>query len=133
MTIVEDPIPKKLTRYDDNNDRLTMILLGANGSLANHISTTQKRMKSTKKEPREPMVSLSVHKIFPPLSRPNRRKNVEETRVSAPKKSTRLNLAQKSASGASGSLRANATATMAMAVNGTWSRNDLEPKYALIT
>ena len=122
------PIPKKLTRYDANNVRFMMILLGANGSLASKISTVQKKMKSTAKAMREPIVTLSDQEIFPPLSRPKRRQNIEETRVSAPRKSTRLNLAQTSSSDALGSWRANATVVIAMMVAGTWSRNDLQPK-----
>ena len=103
-----------------------MILLGANGSLASVISTVQKRTKNTANATREPIVKLSDQEIFPPLSRPKRRKKVEETRVSAPKKSTRLNLTQRSASGAFGRLRANATTKMAMIATGTCSRNVLE-------
>ena len=105
--------------------RFTMILFGANGSLASNNSTVQKRIKSTAKATSDASVSLSDQDMLPPLSRPKRRKNIEETRASAPTKSMRLNLAQRSASDGLGSLRPKVTAIIAMTVAGTWSKNDL--------
>lgn len=89
-------IPKKFTRYAAMSDLLTMIRLGANGSVAHSISTAANAANDMPKAIKDTTVSLSLHATFPPRSSPKRRKKMERTRVTAPPKSTRLILALKS-------------------------------------
>lgn len=128
--VMADANPKKLVRYEDINVLLTMILFGAKGSLASTISIAQKNMNRMAKATREMIVTLSDQEMLPPLSKPKRRKNIEETKVRAPRKSTRLSLGQRSPVGDLGSLSAKVTANIAITVSGTWRKKDLGNKLS---
>ena len=128
ILVMLDANPKKLTRYEDINVRLTIILRGANGSFANTISTVQKKMNRMANVTREMTVIISDQEMLPALSKPNRRKNMEETRVKAPRKSTRFSLGQRSPVEDFGSWSTKVTADIAIAVSGTWRKKDLRKK-----
>jgi hypothetical protein len=102
-----------------------MMRLGVKGSLANLNSMTTNARNMTDDTARESMVRVSPQYMFPPRSRPKRRKKMAKTRVITPLKSTRLRPTLKSEMGTLGKSSAIETAMIATSVAGTWIRNAL--------
>jgi hypothetical protein len=100
-------------------DRFRMMRFGASGSFASFISTRANTAEKITNAQPEPKVRGSVHEIFPPRSKPKRRKKTVRTSEKDPEKSTRLIFTLKSAVGIWGRCRVRETESMAKSIAGT--------------
>ena len=116
---------KKLVRKQARREKLVIILLGANGSVATDTSKKVNRMAEIPKAMSELIVKGSDQEMFPPLSRPNSRKKTVKTSIIAPPISIRLMLAGKSDLLVAGRWRVSATEAIANRQIGTCIKNAL--------